>query len=468
MLPAYVLLDLETTGATPARDRITEIALIRYENGEEVARWQTLVNPHMPIPPFIQTLTGIGDDMVQAAPDFESVAPRLYQYLDGAVLVAHNVRFDHGFLKHEFQRIGIILRQKVLCSVKLSRLLYPQHRSHGLDAVIQRHQIVVAARHRAMGDVEAVAAFIEAAGRELGEDRVALEVARLMTAPSLPPGLDPSLLDELPETAGVYLFFGADDAPLYIGKGVNLRSRVLAHFSGKTTDMAQAVRRVEWLETVGEFSALLLESHLIKTRQPLHNSLQRRQRQLCAWRLAAAPDIHPQAQLVREDAIDPTALGDLFGLYRSRKHAEEALRGIARNHALNPRLLGLESGDVRASSEPDAQHYLRLKLALAAQRLKDWPYPGKIAVREYDATSQRTQLHVFEHWCYLASVDNEADLHDVLAQRSTPVFDLDIYKLLQQVLLPPAKTGAKPAIGGLEIVHFQDGYDQQKTSSSSQ
>ena len=458
MLPVYVLLDLETTGATPARDRITEIALIRYENGEEVARWQTLVNPHQPIPPFIQTLTGISDDMVQTAPDFESVAPRLYQYLDSAVLVAHNVRFDHGFLKHEFQRIGITLRQKVLCSVKLSRLLYPQHRSHGLDAVIQRHQIVVAARHRAMGDVEAVAAFIEAAGRELGEDRVALEVARLMTAPSLPPGLDPSLLDELPETAGVYLFFGADDVPLYIGKGVNLRSRILAHFSanpaaGKEIPIRQAIRRVEWTECAGEFSALLLESHLIKTRQPLHNSLQRRQRQLCAWRLAAVPDSQPQLQLVREDAIDPTALGELFGLYRSRKHAEEALRGLARNHALNPRLLGLESGDVRASSETDAQHYLRLKLALSAQRLKDWPYPGKIAVREYDAASQRTQLHLFEHWCYLASVNNEADLHDVLAQRSTPVFDLDIYKLLQQVLLA-VNANARGQFSGLELMQF--------------
>jgi DNA polymerase-3 subunit epsilon len=412
----------------------------------------------MPIPPFIQTLTGISDDMVQTAPDFESVAPRLYQYLDGAVLVAHNVRFDHGFLKHEFQRIGISLRQKVLCSVKLSRLLYPQHRSHGLDAVIQRHQIVVAARHRAMGDVEAVAAFIEAAGRELGEDRVALEVARLMTAPSLPPGLDPSLLDELPETAGVYLFFGADDVPLYIGKGVNLRSRILAHFSanpaaGKEIPIRQAIRRVEWTECAGEFSALLLESHLIKTRQPLHNSLQRRQRQLCAWRLAAVPDSQPQLQLVREDAIDPTALGELFGLYRSRKHAEEALRGLARNHALNPRLLGLESGDVRASSETDAQHYLRLKLALAAQRLKDWPYPGKIAVREYDAASQRTQLHLFEHWCFLSSVNNEADLHDVLAQRSTPVFDLDIYKLLQQVLLA-VNANARGQFSGLELMRF--------------
>jgi DNA polymerase-3 subunit epsilon len=185
----------------------------------------------------------------------------------------------------------------------------------------------------------------------------------------------------------------------------------------------------------------------------LHNSLQRRQRQLCAWRIAAAPDSQPQLQLVREDAIDPTALGELFGLYRSRKHAEEALRSLARNHALNLRLLGLDGGDIRASSETGAQHYLRLKLALAAQRLKDWPFPGKIAVREYDAASQRTQLHLFEHWCYLTSVDNEADLHDVLAQRSILVFDLDIYKLLQQVLMP-ASANLPTQFKALEVLRF--------------
>ncbi|HAN56297.1 MAG TPA: DNA polymerase III subunit epsilon, partial [Betaproteobacteria bacterium] len=99
------------------------------------------------------------------------------------------------------------------------------------------------------------------------------------------------------------------------------------------------------------------------------------------------------------------------------------------------------------------QHYLRLKLALAAQRLKDWPYPGKIAVREHDPASQRMQLHVFEHWCYVASVDNEADLHDVLAQRGTPVFDLDIYKLLQQVLLA-VNANARGQFSELELLQL--------------
>ena len=131
MLPSYVFLDLETTGATPVRDRITEIALVRFEEGVEVRRWQTLVNPETTIPEFIQRLTGIDDVMVSKAPTFKQVAGELLDHLEGAVLCAHNVRFDHGFLKNEFKRIGINLRQKVLCTVKLSRKLYPQHRSHG-------------------------------------------------------------------------------------------------------------------------------------------------------------------------------------------------------------------------------------------------------------------------------------------------------------------------------------------------
>ncbi len=160
MLPAYVLLDLETTGATAVSDRITEIGLVRYENGIEVKRWQTLVNPEMHITPFIQRITGIDDEMVKDAPLFKDVAHELLEHLHGAVLCAHNVRFDHGFLKSEFKRLGITLRQKVLCTVKLSRLLYPEHKSHGLDAIIARHAIHCSARHRAMGDVEVMELFL--------------------------------------------------------------------------------------------------------------------------------------------------------------------------------------------------------------------------------------------------------------------------------------------------------------------
>jgi len=172
MLPIITYLDLETTGATPLRDRITEIALVRYEDGIEVSRWQTLVNPETRISPFIQQLTGITNEMVQAAPTFAEVAGTLSEYLEGAVMVAHNVRFDHGFLKNEYKRLGAILKQRVLCTVKLSRKLYPEYRSHNLDSIMQRHQLTTNSRHRAMSDVELMIGFVQSAQREHGLARL--------------------------------------------------------------------------------------------------------------------------------------------------------------------------------------------------------------------------------------------------------------------------------------------------------
>ncbi len=271
-LPNYVMLDLETTGGTPLYDRITEIALIRFEYGEETERWQTLINPGISIPPFITHLTGITNEMVKDAPTFEEVAHTLYGYIEGAVLAAHNVRFDHGFLKNEYKRLGAVLRQKVMCTVKLSRKLYPGHRGHGLDAIMQRHGLSTDARHRAMGDVELVVAYLDLARRELGEARVLETVASLLRGPSLPAGLDGAFLDEIPDSPGVYLFYGENDSPLYIGKSVTLRSRVMSHFSGdhassRAMRIGQEVRRVEWRETAGELGALLLESRLIKVQK---------------------------------------------------------------------------------------------------------------------------------------------------------------------------------------------------------
>jgi DNA polymerase-3 subunit epsilon len=449
--PNFVLLDLETTGATPSYHRITEIALIRFEYGVETERWQTLVNPGVSISSFISRLTGITNEMVQGAPTFEDVASILYDYLDGAVLGAHNVRFDYGFLKSEYGRLGAVLRQKVMCTVKLSRTLYPHHDGHSLDAIIARHGLVCSARHRAMGDVELVVEYVELAKRQLGEAAVLDAVGGLMHGPSLPAGLDSAFLDDIPESPGVYLFYGENELPLYIGKSVALRSRVLSHFSGdhasvRDMQIGQEIKRVEWIETAGELGALLLEARLIKERQPVHNR-KLRAHKLLSLSLAAGLNRIPMVRVVTEEEIEPAVFEHLFGLFRSKRGAMKALREIIKGKRLCPRVIGIESGKgacfssqlqqcdgVCAGREKLELHYLRLKLALMPYRLKPWPYAGKIGVREQNANTGHVQLHIFQDWCHLKTVEDENELQDVLSSRYYPEFDLDTYKLLQHHL----------------------------------
>ncbi len=451
MLPSVTFLDLETTGATPLRDRITEIALVRFDDGIETARWQTLVNPEQPIPPFIQSLTGINDEMVAQAPRFAEVADALLAFLEGSVLAAHNVRFDHGFLKAEFKRMGITLRQKVLCTVKLSRLLYPQHYSHGIDAIVARHNITGLARHRAMGDVEAILIMLADAQRDLGEATVAAAAEKLMAAPALPPHIDASLVGELPESPGVYLFYGENDLPLYVGKSINLRARVLSHFSSdhastKEMRMTQEMKRFEWIPTAGEFSALLLESRLVKERQPIYNRQLRRERTLCSWQLT--PEAQPLVNLVYEDDIDPSQMAQLYGTFRNKRQALETLRKIAELSHLCLKALGLESGrtgpcfayqlkrckGVCCGQEPVALHAIRVQQALMAHRLKVWPYRGKIGIEEISHENDLRQIHVFEHWVYLGVAEDDDTLYALQSQKTPLKFDLDSYKLLLKML----------------------------------
>lgn len=149
---SLVFIDLETTGAATTVDRITEIGLIEVEYGEYVREWSTLVNPQMDIPPFIEALTGISNDMVAGAPVFADVAAGLQARLCGKLLVAHNARFDYGFLRAEFGRLDTEYASDLVCTVKLSRKLFPGHARHNLDSLMQRHDVICDARHRALGD----------------------------------------------------------------------------------------------------------------------------------------------------------------------------------------------------------------------------------------------------------------------------------------------------------------------------
>src|SRR5271165_6427469 len=188
-----VFVDLETTGGNAAHDRITEIGIVRVENGAVVDEWSSLVNPGCAIPSDIEAFTGISDAMVAAAPRFAALAATVIEKLRGAVFVAHNARFDYSFLRSEFRKAGMHFSATVLCTVKLSRRLYPEFVRHNLDAVMERNGLTCSARHRALGDARVLHDFWCKLRREVMEPRLAAAVRSAVGARKLPPNLPPDL-----------------------------------------------------------------------------------------------------------------------------------------------------------------------------------------------------------------------------------------------------------------------------------
>ena len=292
---SLAFVDLETTGATATHDRITEIGIVAVDADGTASEWSSLVNPGTSIPPFIESLTGISNAMVRDAPHFEELAAEVAQRLTGRLFIAHNARFDYGFLKQEFARLGISFQADVLCTVKLSRKLFPGHTKHSLDALISRHNLVAEARHRALADAQLIHQFWKQAHLAHPVEVVNEAIKAQLLRPSLPPHIDASAIEAIPEGHGVYLFYGENNLPLYVGKSKTLRKRVMAHFSADTSSakemsLSQQVKRIDWIETAGEVGALLRESALIKELLPTHNRLLRRNSELCSWQLDG-PDL---------------------------------------------------------------------------------------------------------------------------------------------------------------------------------
>ena len=157
-----VFLDIETTGLSAGVGRITEIGALRIEDHKVTGKFKQLINPEVNIPPFITRLTGITNEMLWDSPTFKAIADDLEMFLDGALFVAHNVSFDYGFIKAEYERLGNKFAMDRVCTAKLSKRLYPEHRSHALDRIIERMELDVANRHRAYDDAEVLWKFFQA------------------------------------------------------------------------------------------------------------------------------------------------------------------------------------------------------------------------------------------------------------------------------------------------------------------
>jgi DNA polymerase-3 subunit epsilon len=460
-----VFVDLETTGGNAAHHRITEIGIVRVKNGELVDEWSSLVNPECPIPSYIEAFTGITNEMVAGAPRFADVAAAVLEKLGGAVFVAHNARFDYSFLRSEFRRLERHFAAKVLCTVKLSRRLFPQFARHNLDAVMERNGLTCSARHRALGDARVLCDFWFKLRRDVPEARLLAAAQIVLHAHRLPAHLPPDLADELPEGPGVYRFFGENDSLLYVGKSNSLRTRVLEqladeHPGSREQRLARQVRRVDWAETAGELGAMLREAQWINTQSPLYNrrvkskagSFTLRPREIAAAATdgAIGPTVSSgRVEPIAIDSVDSEDLTRCFGVFHSEKDARKAVIDIAGAHQLCLKVLGFEDsagscfafqvGKCKGAcigKEPLILHNTRVKLALSSLKLKAWPFPGRIALRERDSRGYGSDgvagadWHVVDHWTYLGTARSDEELAALSGKETSVAFDVDVYRIL--------------------------------------
>lgn len=446
-----VFVDVETTGTSILADRIIEIGMYRVEKGKIVRKFHSLVDPDRYLPTDITRLTGITPAELEGAPTFFSLAEQISDLLSGAVFCAHNAHFDYSFIKAELRRVGIKFQTTKLCTVKLSRAIFPQEPRHNLDAVMERMGISCENRHRALDDARVLVEFYQKVVRTVPQKKLSLIIKKITKHPSLPPKIGRERIEAIPENPGVYVFYDETHQPLYVGKSVNLRDRVLSHFSDsesqKELKIKQQIASIETIETAGELGALLREARLVKETQPMLNRMLRQQNFLVAATYEKNKDGYLVVKLERKKTITPGDFETMVRLFRSLQQAKEFLSRLAKKNSLCEKMLGVATTRGRCfgydlgrcfgacvGEESPAKHNLRFLTAIAGLKVKTWPFSGRIIIREESLDGKR-EGHVIDQWCYLGSVKDDEELD----QKTWPEanFDYDAYKILAKYILSP-------------------------------
>ncbi|MCC6315235.1 MAG: GIY-YIG nuclease family protein [Thermomicrobiales bacterium] len=364
LLRDFVAIDVETTGLKPSSQRIVEIAAIRYADGEEIERFESLVNPGRRLPKYVAELTGLDDATLAEAPPFSDVAEQVLAAIGGALLVGHNVGFDIAFLNAELQRLGRpILINERLDTMGLAVRLMPGTRKPGLQTVAEKLGVVARSskRHRAGMD----AAIAAGVALQLAEHARQAGYASLDEVRGLGASLprrpherharalrDRSLLADIPHAPGVYLMKNEFGQIVYVGKSKNLRDRVGSYFSQqvgftrKMDGLIESLAAIDIVRTGSELEALLLESQLIRRYQPRYNTAQRSHEQYPFIRVDVA-NAWPRITLSKARRDDGAVY---FGPFRSAVSARKTVDLL--NRILPLRTCSRSFRDARSYGSP--------------------------------------------------------------------------------------------------------------------
>lgn len=334
----FSVVDVETTGIRPTFERIIEIGIVRYKDGKILDSFQSFVNPGRTIPQFIVGYTGISDDMVEDAPFFEEIAQQLRDIFSGTVICGHNLQFDMGFLRAEFQRASLPTPVPVkICTLKLARRMYPMLKNKSLSSVANHLKIRTGVAHRAIHDAETTARVLDRMLFAKINENPAIRLSDLVQFESgliktpIKLAVNQNLLDSmqnLPDSPGVYYFLDAKNNPIYIGKAKSLKDRLRSYFAGtapsKSKKLLKSAKklRVELCNT--ELTAFLTEAEMIKKLRPKHNVMLKSYGNKYYLRFKN-DTIFPRPEIVNKINFDGN---DYFGMFISRKKAEQVITVI--------------------------------------------------------------------------------------------------------------------------------------------
>ena len=400
----YAIIDIESTGGNPKKDRISEIAIFIHNGHRVIEQFCTLINPETYISPFIVALTGISNEMVAEAPKWEEVAAKVDELTKGRVFVAHNVRFDYSFVSNEFKRMGLRYQRKQLDTVRLSRTILPGLSSYSLGRLCQQVGIPIEHRHRAFGDGAATAELFNVLLQNDHRKFINESLKDEITQSIMPPNLRREYLDDLPEETGIYYFKDERGKNLYIGKSTNIRQRIISHFSGdmnheKYFGLKPKIFSVDYVITGSELVALLLESHEIKRWMPPFNAAQRRKKyRFGIYQESDAQGyINFKVSLLKQDEDPVLAVGSKGG-------AEAILTGLADKYNLCLKKCGLENtsdaclnfyeGKCRGAckdAEPVEEYNLKVMQAIGSYKYKN---PDFAIVGEGRKPNERSVVYV--------------------------------------------------------------------------
>lgn len=338
----YAIIDIETTGGSAFRSRITEIAILIHDGEKVIDRFESLVNASRNIPYKITQLTGISNEMIADAPLFKELADQIDEMTKDCVFVAHNVNFDYAFIKEEYKRLGRSYRRKKLCTVRLSRRLLPNKLSYSLGKLCDSEGIKIKARHRAMGDAEATTILFDRLLKKDEENFIEQSLNPLSLEALLPPHLDKETFISLPEEQGIYYFQDQKKKVVYIGQAKNIKKRVHSHFSGNSNTGAKHffvknIYGVHFQLVSSKLLLSLIEAIEIKKHWPRYNrSLKRFKLNYGIFHYEDRNGYHRLTHGKCGKFDQP------LKAYRQLDELKEELKDLVTTYELCPRLCGLQ------------------------------------------------------------------------------------------------------------------------------